>query len=162
MQEALSAINLALAFVKRQRKDTAYQSFYSSVVLKAKKYTDDPVLPRYRPRCLDDGSAPHSFASPEEYYRVKYYEVFDFVENEISRRFDQSSLVASDSIENFLIKSANVTSSKETCEVPDIIVNMYSKNINMTKLKQQAQMLPDLATIYKASQGLSKLHVIRV
>ena len=46
VQEALSAVNLALASVKRQRKDTAYQSFYSSVVLKAKKYTDDPVLPR--------------------------------------------------------------------------------------------------------------------
>ena len=83
----------------------------------------------------------------------------DFVENEISRRFDQSSLAATDSIENFLI---NVTSSKETCEVRDIIVNMYSKDINITKLKQKAQMLPDLVTMYKAPQGLSKLHVTRV
>ena len=43
VQEALCAVNLAIAFIKRQTKDTSYQSFYSSVVLKAKKYTDDPV-----------------------------------------------------------------------------------------------------------------------
>ena len=86
----------------------------------------------------------------------------EFIENEISRRFDQSSIAAPDSIEKFLIKSANVTSSEETCEVPDIIVSRYSKDINIIKLKQQAQMLPDLAAMYKASQGLSKLHVTRV
>ena len=99
MQECLSAVNIALAFIKRQRKDTAYQSFYSLVVLKAKKYTDDPVLLRYRrsPRRLDVRSAPHSFAPPEKYYRVKYYEALDFTENEISRRFAQGSLEAPDS-----------------------------------------------------------------
>ena len=99
MQETLSAVNIALAFIKRQRKDTAYQSFYSLVVLKAKKYTDDPVLLRYRrpPRRLDVRSAPHSFAPPEKYYRVKYYEALDFTENEISRRFAQGSLEAPDS-----------------------------------------------------------------
>ena len=126
MQETLSAVNIALAFIKRQRKDTAYQSFYSLVVLKAKKYTDDPVLPRYRrpPRRLDVRSAPHSFAPPEKYYRVKYYEALDFAENEISRRFASDSLEAPDSTENFLIKSANVNSREETCEVPDIIMNI--------------------------------------
>ena len=135
MQETLSAANIALAFIKRQRKDTAYQSFYSSVVLKANKYTDDPVLPRYRrpPRHLDVRSAPHSFAPPEKYYRVKYYEALDFVKNEISRRFAQGSLVAPDSIEKFLIKSANVTSTEETCKVPDVITNIYSKDIDITR-----------------------------
>ena len=94
VQEALIEVNLAAAFIKRQRKDAAYQLFYSSVVLKAKNYTDDPVLPCYRrpPRCLDDGSAPHSFASPEDYYRAKYFEALNFVENEINRRFAQGSL----------------------------------------------------------------------
>ena len=135
MQETLSAVNIALAFIKRQRKDTAYQSFYSLVVLKAKKNTDDPVLPHYRrpPRHLDVTSAPHSFAPPEKYYRVKYYEGLDFAENEISRRFAQGSLEASDSIEIFLIKSANVNSSEKTCEVPDIIMNIYSKDIDITR-----------------------------
>ena len=96
-------------------------------MLKAEKYTDDPVLPRYKrpPRHLDVRSAPHSFASSEKYYRVKYYKALDFVENEISRRFAQGSIAAPDSIENFFIKSANVTSSEETCEVLDIIMNIY-------------------------------------
>ena len=48
VQEALNAVNLTVAFLKRQRIDTAYQLFYSLVVTKAKKYTDDPVFPRYR------------------------------------------------------------------------------------------------------------------
>ena len=163
VQEALSAVNLAIAFLKRQRKDTAYQLFYSSVVLKAKKYTDDPVLPRYRrpPRRLDDGSAPHLFTSPEEYYRAKYFEALDFVENEINRRFDQSSLAVPDAVETFLIKCAN-TSCEENFEVPDTIAKMYSKDLNMTKLKQQAQMLPDLVATYKTSQGLSRFQVTRV
>ena len=40
---------------------------------------------------------------------------------------------APDSTEKFLIKSANVNSSEETCEVPDIIMNIYSKDIDITK-----------------------------
>ena len=164
MQKALSAVNLAAAFIKRQRKDAAYQLFYSSVVLKAKNYTDDPVLPCYRrpPRCLDDGSAPHSFASPEDYYRAKYFEALDFVENEINRRFDQGSLALPDAIETFLIRCANTTSCEETCEVPDVIVKMHSKDIKMSKLRQQAQMLPDLVATYKTSQSLSKFQVTKV
>ena len=164
VQEALSAVNLAAVFIKRQRKDSAYQLFYSSVVLKAKNYTDDPVLPRYRrpPRCLDDGSAPHSFASPEDYYRTKYFEALDFVENEINRRFDQGSLALPDAIETFLIRCANTTSCDESCEVPDAIVKMYSKDIKISKLRQQAQMLPDLVATYKTSQGLSKFQVTKV
>ena len=48
----------------RQRDDKAYNSFYSSMVVQAKEYTDDPVLPRYKriPKRLDDG---------------QYYEVLD-------------------------------------------------------------------------------------
>lgn len=161
VQEAFTAVNLAVAFLKRQRNDTAYQLFYLSVLLKAKKYIDDPVLPRYRrpPRHLDGGSAPHSFTSPEEYYRV---EALDFVENEVKRRFDQGSLALPNAIQTFLIKSANITSCEEIFEVPDTIVKMYSKDINMVKLKQQAQMLPDLVATYKASQGLSRLIVTKV
>ena len=78
-------------------------------------------------------SAPHSFAPPEKYYRVKYYEALDFAENEISRRFTQGSLEAPDSTEKLLIKSANVNSSEETCEVSDIIMNIYSKDIDITR-----------------------------
>ena len=89
VQEALSAAKLAIACIKRQRNDATYQMFYSSVVLQAKKYTDDPVLPCYKrpPRHLDDGSAPHIFTSSQEYFRARYFEALDFVENEISRRF---------------------------------------------------------------------------
>ena len=103
LQAKDTAVNLTVAFLKRQRIDTAYQLFYSLVVTKAKKYTDDPVLPRYRrpPRHLDDGSAPHVFTSPKDYYRAKYFEALDFVENEVNRRFDQSSLALPDAIETF-------------------------------------------------------------
>ena len=81
---------------------------------------------------------------------IKYFEALDFVENEINRRFDQSSLAVPDAVETFLIKCAN-TSCEENFEVPDTIAKMYSKDLNMTKLKQQAQMLPDLVATYKTS-----------
>ena len=122
---------------------------------KANKYTDDPVLPRYRRplRHLDVRSAPHSFAPPEEYYRVKYYEALDFTENEISRRFAQGSLVASDSIEKFLRKSANVTSTEETCKVPDIIMNIYSKDIDITRQNSRHKCCLTLQQYIKLLKG---------
>ena len=163
VQEAVNAAKLAIAFIKRQRSDTAYEFFYSSIVLQAKKYTNDPVLPRYKrpPKRLDDGSAPHVFTSPQEYFRTKYFEALDFVENEISRRFDQSSLALPDAIENFLCKSAT-TAREEDHNIPDIVVKMYSKDVNMTKLKQQAQMLPDLVSAYKSSQALRNFQVTKM
>ena len=151
VQEALNAVNLTVAFLKRQRIDTAYQLFYSLVVTNAKKYTDDPVLPRYRrpPRRLDDGSAPHVFTSPKDYYRAKYFEALDFVENEVNRRFDQSSLALLDAIETFLIKCTNVTSYEENFEIPDAIVKMYSKDINLTKLNKCCRIWLKLTKLHK-------------
>ena len=102
---------------------------------------------------MDVRSAPQSFAPPEKYYRVKYYEALDFAENEISGRFAQGSLAAPDSIEKFLIKSANVTSSEETCEVPDIIMNIYSKDIDITRQNSRHKCYLTLQQYIKLLKG---------
>ena len=117
IQEALSAVNLDLGcyFCKRQRKDTAYQLFYSSVVLKPRNILmilSCHATEGHQDVCIDDGSAPHVSTSPEECYRAKYFEALDFVENEINRRYDKSSLAVSDGIETFLMKCVNSPVSK--------------------------------------------------
>ena len=78
--------------------DRAYKesfgSFYKATVEEAKMYTDDPTLPHCRrlPRRFDDGATPHSFSSPEEYYRSRWFYSIDLLVEEISDRFTQSSM----------------------------------------------------------------------
>ena len=49
LQEALSSVNLVLAFYRRQRTDEAFNSFYENVVLTAQDlHIGEPKLPRYR------------------------------------------------------------------------------------------------------------------
>ena len=73
------ATSAARSFLVRQRSDSAFHTFYQSIVNEASDYTLSPVLPRQRkvPRRIDDGAPSHTFSSPEDYYRKQYYEVMD-------------------------------------------------------------------------------------
>ena len=119
-----------------------------------------PVLPRYRhpPRRLDDGADSHAFATPRDYYRRQYFEVLDFIKEELSRRFDQKFLALPKAVEKLLLDSSQ-DSDETAISIPDIIVNAYSRDIDIAKLKRQLPMLPDLIKSYKSAQGLAKLHV---
>ena len=73
LQQAICAVNLAKAFYKRQRE--SFDHFYDDVVATAlKEELSEPQLPRYRrvPSRVDDGSSPHRFKNPKDYYRQKY------------------------------------------------------------------------------------------
>jgi len=91
IQEAVMAANLAAQFIRRQRNDSAFDSFYSSVVSASRNITGEPVLPRTRrqPRRIDGTAAPHSFDTPKDYYRKQYFEVMDGILTEINARFQQ-------------------------------------------------------------------------
>ena len=72
LQEALSAVNLAKSFYERQRNDQAFKSCHDKAVHKALELQiGEPILPRYRraPRRIDEGSTPHRFTTPVEYFR---------------------------------------------------------------------------------------------
>ena len=71
IQEAASAVNLGKRFYQRHREDTEFDRFYDRVVDEAKQLKiDEPKLPRYRkaPARLDDGSQPHHYSTPRDYF----------------------------------------------------------------------------------------------
>ena len=149
--------------MRRQREDGAFKRFYSSVVLQAQQYTSEPVLPRYKrpPKRLDSGVSPHRFVTPQDYYRVQYFEVLDLVSEELTRRFDQASLALPKALEQLLIEASNHPDEMKL-SVPEIVVEDYSRDCNMQKLDRQLQMLPDLISTYKTSQNLKSLKVTTV
>ena len=78
---------IAASFVKTQRNDTHFNSFYNSCVSDSQDLTSEPTLPQYRrvPRCINEGSEPHQFNTPKDYFRKQYFEVLDFIAEEIDR-----------------------------------------------------------------------------
>ena len=58
LQQAVQAAKLAIAYMERQRSDAAYDSFYSHVLAKLERLTDQPTLPRQRrlPKWINSSS----------------------------------------------------------------------------------------------------------
>ena len=85
--QALSSINLASAFYRRQRSDEEFKRFYNDVVEEAQQLAiGEPQLPRYRRPAarIDSGSHPHCFSSPRDYYRHLYFEACDLLLRELT------------------------------------------------------------------------------
>ena len=133
--------------MERQRKDEVFTTFYADVVNQASDLTEEPRLPRYRfrPTRLDDGAAPHRFASPEAYHRQIYFQLLDLLVGELDRRFNQKLLEIPKSIERVLL--ASCIPDHKNCtdiDVPAAIKEKYSKDIDMRKLGHQLNLLTDL------------------
>jgi len=58
---------------------------------------DPPALPRYRkvPKRVDNGSAPHQFATPKDYFRSQCYQVCDLLLGELDKWFKQCRVTTS-------------------------------------------------------------------
>ena len=143
-QEACMATNVARNFLVRHRSDSAFHTFYQSVVSEASDYTLSPVLPRQRrvPRRIDDGTPGHIFSSPEDHYRKQYYEVMDILTEEMARRFDQAAFSLLQEMERLLIDSCNGTRVTPSSNFKE----MYKNDLNMDTLNVQLSMLPDVVT----------------
>ena len=141
-QEASSAAASALKFLKRQRSDDQFITFYHSVVSEAKDHTDPPTLPKQKrmPKRFDDGSVNHHFSTPEDYYRKQYFEVLDLLAAEIERRFDQNSLKIINEMEQVLLNPCNGV----TVQFSEEFLEKYSTDVNVERLKIQLPMLQDL------------------
>ena len=134
-QDALSIVTAAANFLKRQRNDAAFHSFYQSVLSEATEFTHDPVLPRQKklPKRIDDGASSHTYSSPEEFYRHQYYEAIDLLTAEIQRRFDQPTFALLQEMEKLLIGLCN----GETVQLSPSFQKLYESKI-------QLSMLPDV------------------
>lgn len=108
-QQAMLAANAMKRYLQRQRSETSFNAFYQLVLQESQGLTQEPNLPRQRqlPRRIDQGAPSHQYASPQEYFRQQYFEVLDLLSCELTRRFDQPSLMVLQEMKNLLVKSCN-------------------------------------------------------
>lgn len=141
-QEVSSAVNAAKRFLERQRDDSAFKSFYSSVIQEARELTEEPVLPRQRriPRRVDDGAPNHHFQSPEDFFRKQYYEALDLLVSEITQRFNQPAFSVLQEMERMIIDSCN----GKTHVMSSNFEVLYADCLEIPKLKSQLSLLPDV------------------
>ena len=156
-KDALSTVNASISFLNRQRNERAFHSFYQSVVLEAKEFTNDHVLPRPKkmPKRHDGGGSSHIYENPEQFYRQKYYEVTDLVIAEIQRHFNQPTLTLLKEMETLLIESCN----GKSVQLSSTIEELYQADLNIEKLKLQLAMLPDVISTVNNDYHMGIKHV---
>jgi len=150
LQEGLSAANLASAFYRRQRRDEAFNLFYDGVVKVAEDLAiGQPQLPRYRrpPARKDDGSRPHHFSTPQDYYRQLYFQACDLLLRELDDRFNQDELAPVLALESLLIKAGNGENYDN--ELQSVEDSCYANDINFSALKRQLPLLVDVVKALK-------------
>ena len=161
LQEAISAVNLAKAFYRRQRTDEAFCLFFDDVVHMAEEVNiGEPQLPRYRrvPMRLDEGSQPHRYDSPKNYYRHLYYEACDLLLRELEDRFDQHDVLKPVlSLENVLLKTANREEFKE--ELQAVKLSCYKDDIDLDQFQKQLPLCIDM--IQQALPGVKRVTSVR-
>ena len=143
LQEALAAVNSCKSFYRRQRTDEAFNHFYDDVVKCGEDLNiGSPRLPRYRraPPRLDDGSLPHQFSTPKEYFRQQYFQTCDLLLQELENRFDQS-LHPVLALESLLLKAANGQCFEE--QLQTVRESCYSGDFNFDDLKRHLLLLVD-------------------
>ena len=144
LQEALAAVNSCKSFYRRQRTNEAFNHFYDDVVKCGEDLNiDSPRLPRYRraPPRLDDGSLPHQFSTPKEYFRQQYFQTCDLLLQELENRFDQS-LHPVLALESLLLKAANGQCFEE--QLQTVRESCYSGDFNFDDLKRHLLLLVDI------------------
>lgn len=160
IQEAKGAAQLTMAFLERQRTESAYDAFYDRVVEQCHDLTDEPVLPRRRnpPRRTANEAECYQPETPKDYYRQKYFEVLDVVSNEISRRFNQSDLTTVADIEKMLLAAAN----GQEFTIPESVRTMYKEDLQMIRLPIHLQMLSDIIKRYGELTGIPVKQVTNI
>lgn len=135
-QQAISAVNAATQYFHGLRSDTSYDNFYKSIVEEAfTDLSDKPALPRQKriPRRHNQGAENHQYATPDEHFRHKYFEVLDTIIGEFTKRFSQVLFSFLQEAEKAIIDSCNGMH-VEACE----------GDLDVKLLATQLLLLPDV------------------
>ena len=145
LQEAMSAVNLASAFYKRQRSELSFNYLYDQVVKTARQVgIGSPALPRFRRKHsrVDGGSHPHQFSSPRDYYRHLYFQTCDLLLNELQDRFEGNcNLAPVMALESLLVKAANGEDSNT--EIESLQDSCFADDLDFTALRRHLPFLVD-------------------
>ena len=149
IQEAVSAVRLGKRFYERQREDKEFDRFYDRVVEEANHLKiGEPKLPRYRraPARLDDGSQPHTYRTPKDYFRRQYFEACDLLIGELEDRFEQKGLMEHVLLlESLLLKAANGNDC--STELNEIDKSLYKDDLDIDRLRRQILLLVDVIRV---------------
>ena len=112
----------------------------------------DPTLPRYRraPSRIDNGSHPHQFSSPQNYYRHLYFLTCDLLLRELQDHFNhKENLAPVLAMESLIIKAVNreeydsvVQSLEHSCYVDDLDFSIFPFLILLKNRTKQYVKLP--------------------
>ncbi|KAI4797046.1 hypothetical protein KUCAC02_026592 [Chaenocephalus aceratus] len=120
-----------------------------------------PALPprRRAPRRYDDGDAPHQWENPEDYFRSQFCEVVDLLTYELTRRFNQPTLLLLMSMEQVLLTAVNTPRDSAASTSPKI----WSTCTQVTKVATIADMLAaqgrDTQSLFSEVDKLLRLYL---
>ena len=124
--------------LQSMRDEALFSNYWKSITAKAKEMdVSEPGLPRgrKRPRRYEDGEASAEFHStPEEYYRVYYYEVLDLMIQCLTDRFDQPGYKMFSTMEQLLLKGCQGKAYEGELKA---VMEMYHEDINENSLVVQ-------------------------
>ena len=102
---------------------------------------DEPNVPskRKRPGQFGDGDNHHIFTSVKDFYRKKYFEVYDYVMRGIRDRFNQQDYAKYIRMENVLIGGFN---RKDVESDLEFLRRQFEGDIDMYRLKTELTLLP--------------------
>ena len=121
-----------------------------------------PKLPWYRkaPARLDDGSQPHRYSTPRNYFCQcqQYHEVCDILIRELVDRFEQEELMKTVlMLESLLLKAANGDVCSE--EQLDLEQSFYKDDLDVDRLRRQLLLLVDV--IKQGTPLVKKITTVR-
>lgn len=147
-----------------QKKRDNFDSVYNQICETAKEMHNlEPTLPRQRkiPKRIDhaENETNHIYETVRDYYRQLFFEAYDLVINELSRRFSKETLSMLGEIENLLISS--FVDLEGSSQLSNGILQLYSGDIDAEKLKVQLQMLPGLLKTYNDNNSKKEIAEVR-
>jgi len=141
------AVVAAITILSEKRTESAFISFWSECLKwQVENNADEPKLPRQRnrPQRYEDGCEPYNFVDAVNYYRHKYFETVDLVQNVLSRRFDQGNFSVLRSIETVLMSACRQDVENSQNDMNEIAMFYKNDFPNTTTMKRHLQNLADL------------------
>ena len=149
VSESHSKVHIVIENLKEMRK-SKFQSIWTKCTESAKSLNiDEPVIPRTWkiPKRLDDNSTNfHVFETPEDLYRIQYYEILDKILMALSERFNNETMDILNKFEDFIIGKPGNSVDKIT-EFYDVSIEREKLEVEIDgeKLVQQRDIFLDTA-----------------
>ena len=158
MGEGVKLVENAIEQLDSLRSDERFSETYQEAISKADSMSAQaPTLPRRQPQAPKrlSTSTAHAFATPEDYYRCKYFEALDYVSDCLKTRVVDKHAPVLVAIEQLLISSwsGNAVSTSNL----NIVVQHYQTDLDAYRLKAQLQCLENLNTTKNDENNVSTI-----